>query len=168
MFTDINIPFINENNDEDSVNLIILIEEFLESNNAIEIIKANMKDGLISELNNAIDKSIEYRTGIHVNPLNDALASLANTIERKIEDGVTKEELEKWIPLSNKDINKFFNTSGLIYKNENYKEKLKTMSYEEKIDALSQNPMLIKRPILVGNDFVLVGFKEIEYNTINR
>lgn len=89
-------------------------------------------------------------------------------IERKIEDGITKEELEKWIPLSNKDINKFFNTSGLIYKNENYKEKLKTMSYEEKLDALSQNPMLVKRPILVGDDFVLVGFKEIEYNNINR
>ena len=89
-------------------------------------------------------------------------------IERKIEDGVTKEELEKWIPLSNKDINKFFNTSGLIYKNENYKEKLKTMSYEDKINALVKNPMLVKRPILVGNDFVLVGFKEIEYNTINR
>ena len=48
------------------------------------------------------------------------------------------------------------------------KEKLKTMSYEEKLDALSQNPMLVKRPILLGDDFVLVGFKEIEYNNINR
>ena len=89
-------------------------------------------------------------------------------IERNIEDGITKEELKKWIPLSNKDIHKFFNTSGLIYKNENYKEKLKTMSYEEKLDALEKNPMLIKRPILVDENFVLVGFKEIEYNTINR
>ena len=42
------------------------------------------------------------------------------------------------------------------------------MSYEDKINALVKNPMLVKRPILVGNDFVLVGFKEIEYNTINR
>ena len=48
------------------------------------------------------------------------------------------------------------------------KEKLKTMSYEEKLDALVNNPMLVKRPILVGSDFVLVGYKEIEYNTVNR
>ena len=89
-------------------------------------------------------------------------------IERKIEDGITKEELKKWISLSNKEIHKFFNTSGSIYKNENYKEKLKTMSFDEKIDALSKNPMLVKRPILVGDDFVLVGYKEIEYNNINR
>ena len=87
-------------------------------------------------------------------------------IERKIEDGVTKEELEKWIPLSNKDINKFFNTSGLIYKNENYKEKLKTMSYEDKINALVKNPMLVKRPILVLESKVLVGYKSEEYDCI--
>lgn len=89
-------------------------------------------------------------------------------IDRSILDGVRVEELKKWIPLSNKNINHFFNTSGLIYRNENYKEKLKTMSEDEKLEALANNPMLIKRPLLVGDDFVLVGFKEIEYNTINR
>lgn len=89
-----------------------------------------------------------------------------NYIDRPIQDGVSVEELKKWIPLSNKEINKFFNTSGLIYKNENYKEKLKTMSEEEKLQALANNPMLIKRPILVCNNFVLVGYKEIEYNSV--
>ena len=89
-----------------------------------------------------------------------------NFINRDILNGITKEELEKWIPLSNKNIDKFFNTSGLIYKNENYKEKLKTMSFDEKIDALVKNPMLIKRPILVHDNIVLVGYKEIEYNEV--
>ena len=87
-------------------------------------------------------------------------------IDRDILNGITKEEFEKWIPLSNKNIDKFFNTSGLIYKNENYKEKLKNMTYEEKIEALVKNPMLIKRPILVANHLVLVGFKELEYNKV--
>ena len=91
-----------------------------------------------------------------------------NFIDRDILNGITKEEFNKWIPLSNKSIDKFFNTSGLIYKNENYKEKLKEMSYDEKIDALVNHPMLIKRPILVGSDFVLVGFKEIEYNKVGE
>ena len=87
-------------------------------------------------------------------------------IDRDILNGITKEEFENWIPLSNKNIDKFFNTSGLIYKNENYKEKLKNMTYEEKIEALVKNPMLIKRPILVANHLVLVGFKELEYNKV--
>ena len=87
-------------------------------------------------------------------------------VDRDILEGITKEEFEKWIPLSNKSVDKFFNTSGLIYKNENYKEKLKTMTYDEKIDALVNNPMLIKRPILVHKNLVLVGFKELEYNEV--
>ena len=87
-------------------------------------------------------------------------------VDRDILEGITKEEFEKWIPLSNKSVDKFFNTSGLIYKNENYKEKLKTMTYDEKINALVNNPMLIKRPILVHNNLVLVGFKELEYNEV--
>ena len=89
-----------------------------------------------------------------------------NFIDRDILEGISREEFEKWIPLSNKHIDKFFNTSGLIYKNENYKEKLKVMTYDEKIDALVNNPMLIKRPILVHHNLVLVGFKELEYNEV--
>ena len=52
------------------------------------------------------------------------------------------------------------------YENENYKEKLKVMTYDEKINALVNNPMLIKRPILMCNNLVLVGFKELEYNEV--
>ena len=87
-------------------------------------------------------------------------------VDRDILDGITKEEFEKWIPNSKKNIDNFFNTSGSIYKNENYKEKLKVMTYDEKIDALVKNPMLIKRPILVHDNLVLVGFKELEYNEV--
>lgn len=62
------------------------VEEFLEETNIIDVIKANVKDGLMDELNKAIDDSIEYRTGIHKNVLNDALASLVNTLESKISE----------------------------------------------------------------------------------
>lgn len=88
--------------------------------------------------------------------------------ERPIEMGVTQEELRKWIPLSKKEIHQFFNTSGKIYKSENYKEKLKLMTEDEKIKALSENGMLVKRPLLVGDDFVLVGYKKEQYDEIGE
>lgn len=88
--------------------------------------------------------------------------------ERPIEMGVTQEELRKWIPLSQKEIHQFFNTSGKIYKSENYKEKLKLMTEDEKIKALSENGMLVKRPLLVGDDFVLVGYKKEQYDEIGE
>lgn len=76
----------------------------------------------------------------------------------------TKEELKKWINMSDKEIKSFFNTSGILYKSMNLKEKLKDMSDEEKIELLSSNGMLIKRPILITEDEkVLVGFKENEW-----
>ena len=77
-----------------------------------------------------------------------------------------KEELDNWIKLSNKDINKFFNTSGLKYRELNLKDKIKDMSYEEKINLLSTDGMLVKRPILVLDKKVLVGFNEKEWNNI--
>ena len=79
------------------------------------------------------------------------------------EDTPSKDELQKIISLSNLDIDKFFNTSGLVYRELNLKEKLKDMSFEEKLTLLSSNGMLIKRPILVTDEFALVGFKEKEW-----
>ena len=80
-----------------------------------------------------------------------------------VTDNPKKEELDLWIKKSNKDINKFFNTSGIKYRELNLKDKLKDMSYKEKIDLLSTDGMLVKRPILVLKDKVLVGFKEDEW-----
>jgi len=60
-------------------------------------------------------------------------------------------------------INKFFNSSGKLYKEMNLKDKVKTSSEEELLDILSSNGMIVKRPIVVGEDFVLVGFKEEQW-----
>lgn len=87
IFTNIDTSFINVEDDEGNViNPIIFIEQFLEETNVVDIVKANMIDGLLEELNKAVDKSIEYRTGIHPNPLNDALVSLVNTFEKRINE----------------------------------------------------------------------------------
>lgn len=62
------------------------VENFLEETNIVDIIKANAEDGLIDELNKAIDLNVEYKTNIHVNPLSEALTSLVNTLENKINE----------------------------------------------------------------------------------
>ena len=80
------------------------------------------------------------------------------------EDTPTKEELKKWIDKFNIDIKKLFNTSGLIYRDLNLKEKLNDMSMDEKLELLSSNGMLIKRPLLVSNDNILIGFKKKEWD----
>lgn len=87
-------------------------------------------------------------------------------IDRPILEKVSIEELKQWIPLSNQELKKFFNTSGKVYR-EN-KDKIQLMSDEEKIIALSENGMLVKRPLLVGDDFVLVGYNEKEYDEIGE
>ncbi len=79
------------------------------------------------------------------------------------EEAPTAEELSKWIPMSHKDVQKFFNTSGQVYRSEQIKDKLPGLSDEEKIALLAGNGMLVKRPILVLEDQVLVGFKEEEW-----
>ena len=85
-------------------------------------------------------------------------------IDRPIkEETPTKEELKKYVEEYNVDIKKLFNTSGLKYKELNLKEKLDKMSYEDKIELLSSDGMLIKRPLLVDNDKILIGFKEKEW-----
>lgn len=78
----------------------------------------------------------------------------------------SKAELKEWIKKSNKDIKKWFNTSGLKYKELNLKDKLNEMTDVEKIDLLSSDGMLIKRPILVTVKGVCVGFKEEEWKEI--
>lgn len=84
--------------------------------------------------------------------------------DRNITENIpTVEELKKWINLSQKDIKKWFNTSGLKYKELNLKEKLQLMSEDEKINLLASDGMLIKRPILVTDKNVILGFKEQEY-----
>lgn len=75
----------------------------------------------------------------------------------------TKEEMKQYIEKSNLPIKRFFNTSGLVYRNLNLKEKLEMMSEEEQLDLLSSNGMLIKRPILVLKNQVLVGFQEAKW-----
>ena len=80
-----------------------------------------------------------------------------------VEQNPTKEELLAWIRDSGLPSRKFFNTSGLMYKNLGLKDKLPCMSLEEQAALLATNGMLVKRPLVVGEDFVLVGFKEAEW-----
>lgn len=75
-----------------------------------------------------------------------------------VEQTPTIEELEKWIKESNQEIKKWFNTSGLKYKELNLKENLKVMSNEEKIKLLSSDGMLIKRPIIISDKVILIRF----------
>ena len=81
-------------------------------------------------------------------------------------DNPTSEELRKWYSISGLELKKFFNTSGLLYKSLELKNKLPKMTEEEMLSLLSTDGMLVKRPILVGDDFVLVGFKEDDYEKI--
>ncbi len=83
-----------------------------------------------------------------------------------VEKKPTVSELKKWILISQKPVKSFFNTSGLVYKNQNIKEKLPLLSEEEQIELLSQDGMLIKRPLLVSDTSVLVGFKSEEWKNL--
>ena len=75
----------------------------------------------------------------------------------------TLEELTKWYKLSGLPLRKFFNTSGLLYKSMELKTKLPDMTDEEMLALLATDGMLVKRPLAIGDDFVLVGFKEAEW-----
>ena len=80
-----------------------------------------------------------------------------------IENTPTKIELKKWIKNSNLDTKKWFNTSGMKYRELKLKEKLIDMSDDDKLDLLSSDGMLIKRPLLVTDEFILTGFREKEW-----
>lgn len=80
-----------------------------------------------------------------------------------VEDNPTYEELKEYYRKSGLEIKKFFNTSGLLYKEMELKDKLKNMTEEEQLRLLATNGMLVKRPLVVGEDFVLTGFREKEW-----
>lgn len=80
-----------------------------------------------------------------------------------VEENPTYEELKKWYEMSGLPLKKFFNTSGLLYKEMGLKDKLKDMSEDEQLKLLSTNGMLVKRPLIIGDDFVLTGFREQEW-----
>ena len=80
-----------------------------------------------------------------------------------VEETPSKEDIEKFYEKSGLPLKRFFNTSGNVYKEMNLKEKLAKMSEDEQFELLASNGMVLKRPLLVGKDFVLVGFKEAEW-----
>ena len=82
------------------------------------------------------------------------------------EENPSAEELKDWYKKSGLDIKKFFNTSGLLYKSINLKDKLPEMSEDEKLELLASDGMLVKRPLLISEDKVLVGFRETIYEEI--
>ena len=85
--------------------------------------------------------------------------------ERPIkEQNPTFEELKEWHQKSGMPLKKFFNTSGLLYKELQLKDKLPAMSEEEQLKLLATDGMLVKRPLVIGEDFVLTGFKENEWS----
>jgi len=89
--------------------------------------------------------------------------------ERNIkENNPTMEELKEWHKKSGLPLKKFFNTSGLLYKELKLRDKLLTMSEDEQYNLLASDGMLVKRPILIGEGFVLVGFNESDWKAVLR
>ena len=81
-----------------------------------------------------------------------------------VEDNPTYDELKEWYIRSGLPLKKFFNTSGMLYKEQKLKDRLPEMSEDEQLHLLATNGMLVKRPIVVTDDGILVGFKEAEWN----
>ena len=80
-----------------------------------------------------------------------------------VENNPTAEELKAWYEKSGLPLKKFFNTSGLKYKGLGLKDKLPNMTEEEQLNLLGTDGMLVKRPLVIGDDFVLIGFKEPQW-----
>lgn len=81
------------------------------------------------------------------------------------EENPTAKEISTWLSISGQPLKKFFNTSGLVYKEMQLKDKLPTMSQEDQIALLSTDGMLIKRPLIIADNYVLIGFKEEEWQS---
>jgi arsenate reductase len=79
------------------------------------------------------------------------------------EENPTSQELKEWQGRSGLPLKRFFNTSGMLYREMQLKDKLPDMTEEEQLNLLGTDGMLVKRPLIVGNDFVLAGFKEKEW-----
>lgn len=88
------------------------------------------------------------------------------TARHIVEENPTEQELSQWIARSELPIKRFFNTSGLKYKALELKDKLPLMSEEEMVALLATDGMLVKRPLLIGEDTILVGFKPQEWESI--
>lgn len=88
---------------------------------------------------------------------------IAYTYRNIKEENPSLEELRRWHAESGLPLNKFFNTSGLLYKELQLKDKLPAMDTGEQLSLLASDGMLVKRPLLVGENFVLVGFKEKDW-----
>lgn len=80
-----------------------------------------------------------------------------------VENNPTYEELKEWYEKSGMPLKKFFNTSGLLYKEMQLKDKLPTMSEDEQLKLLATNGMLVKRPVIVTDKVILTGFREAEW-----
>lgn len=80
-----------------------------------------------------------------------------------VEENPTYEELREWYERSGMPLKKFFNTSGMLYKEQKLKDKLPKMSEEEQLKLLATNGMLVKRPMIVDGDTILTGFREAEW-----
>ena len=80
-----------------------------------------------------------------------------------VENNPTAEELKVWYEKSGLPLKKFFNTSGLKYKELGLKDTLPNMTEEEQLNLLGTDGMLVKRPLVIGDDFVLIGFKEPQW-----
>jgi arsenate reductase len=79
------------------------------------------------------------------------------------EENPTYEELKEWHERSGLPLKKFFNTSGLLYKDMKLKDRLPSMTEEEQLQLLATDGMLVKRPLVVGDNYILTGFKEAEW-----
>lgn len=80
-----------------------------------------------------------------------------------VEKNPTKDEIKKWVEKSGMPVKKFFNTSGMKYRELGLKDKIPNMSEDEIYEMLASDGMLVKRPLVIGEDFVLAGFKENEW-----
>ena len=85
-----------------------------------------------------------------------------------VEQNPTAEELKAWHEKSGLPLKKFFNTSGMLYREMQLKDKLPKMTEQEQYDLLATNGMLVKRPLVVGDDFILLGFKETEWEKLKK
>lgn len=83
-----------------------------------------------------------------------------------VKDNPNKEELKKWFKESGLPLKRFFNTSGIIYREMELKDKLPGMSEEEQLELLATNGMLVKRPLLITDEKIFTGFREAEWNSL--
>ncbi len=136
VFTNVDTSFINmKDEDGNDISPIILIEHFLEESNVVEIVKSNVEEGLIDELNRAIDLNVQYLTGVYMNPLSDAFAKLLSTLNKKV-DGV---DLESMMSMAQKfsDMTEDFTMDNLVnaYMNSDVHQK----NLKEIAEAKEQN-----------------------------